>query len=351
LTIESQSKAVRRDGTPGHNPQSDTCQVAALIGPSRSGTTWVGTIIDSCPDVIYRFEPFHRMATVNREFRAWFDKLKNQQVSGADLQRIYELLVPAHALTNKAPFFSDKSYALRTIGRRQLWPIARFLPPIDSIYRALYSPEPGPQVVFKEVTFVKPLRNLLERTEVPIVYMVRHPCATVLSEVRRQMQGRAAIRQVNLRKLLIEYESPLAEQFPDVVHGTDIVERTALLWRCEIETCVGLLRRSTTGMIITYEQLAEDAHSRAPEILAHFGVRYSEQTRKFVDSLYDLRTGSPKSRRRTGWGAEYFSVYRNPRDEKEAWKRKISVDDRRKIERIVRGSPAIEYCAALGQWW
>jgi hypothetical protein len=351
LSSGPESHAIRGDRLPGKAAPSTKSRVAALIGPSRSGTTWAGTIIDSSPDVIYRFEPFHRMAPVDPEFRRWFDKLKNQEVTGEDLHRIYEILVPAHALTNKAPFFTDKSYTIRTIGRRQLWPAARLLPSLDPVYRALYSPRPGPPVVFKEVTFVKPLRNLLERTAMPIVYLLRHPCATVLSEVRRQLQGKAGFRQTNLRALLMEHGPSLVEQFPEVVRGSDVVGRTALLWRCEVETCINLMRRSTTGLIMTYEQLAEDAHSWAPDILSHLGIEFAEQTRRFIDSLYDLSVHKPAGHRRTGWGKKYYSVYRNPREEKDSWKTKISTDDRGKIERIVQGSPAIEYCATLGHWW
>jgi len=325
--------------------------VGALVGPARSGTTWAGTIIDSSPEVIYRFEPFHRMSAVNLEFRQWFDRLKNQEVTGENLRRIYEILLAAHPLTDKAPFFQVKSYPLRTFGRRQIWPLARVLRGADWVYRAAYSPPPGPPVVFKEVTFIKPLRNLLERTSMPVVYLVRHPCATVLSEVRGLSERHLRTRQRRVRELLIEHAPWLVEQFPDVIGGSDIVSRTALLWRCEIEACVNVLRRSTTGMIMTYEQLAEDAHSRAPELFAHFGIQFAEQTKHFLDSLYELRAHGAGGPRRTGWGKKYFSIYRNPREERDSWKRRISAEDRKKIESIVQGSPAIEHCAALGHWW
>lgn len=325
--------------------------LGALIGPARSGTTWVGSLIDSCPDVIYRFEPFHRLSAVNVQFKNWFDRLKNQDFTAEDIPKLYEALVRAHPLTDKAPFFPRKSYPLRTTGRELLWPLARMLGPVSRLYGAAYSPRSGPPVVFKEVTFIKPLKNILERTAVPVVYLVRHPCPTVMSEVRRQTDGRPSVRQLRLRELLTEHAPWLLEMFPDVVAGSDPVKRTALLWRCEIEVCVSLVRRSDLAIVMTYEQLAGDAHARTPELFAHFNVRVDQQTTQFIDMLYDIRSDTKRGPKRTGWGQKYFSVYRNPLEEKDAWKRKISAEEQLTVESIVQGSAAVEYCAGLGHWW
>jgi len=323
----------------------------ALVGPGRSGTTWAGTLLDSSPEIIYRFEPFHRMARLEPEFHQWFERLKKQVVREVDVPRLYALLRKAHPLINKPPFFPEKTYRQRKFGRTQVWPLARVSGIAQSIYGAAYSPPAGPPLIFKEVTFLKPVRNLLERTSVPLVYIVRHPCATVLSEVSGQSKGRMpSWRQLHLEDVLREHAPELAERFPHVLSGSDIVQRTALLWRCEIESCVPLVRQSTRGMVLTYEQLADDAYTYSKQLFTHFGLQYSEQTEKYIDLLYELDTASQKRPRRTGWGDKYFSVYRNPRVSKDAWKTRISSNDRRKIESIIEDSAAVSFCAALGGW-
>ena len=113
------------------------CSVRAIIGPGRSGTTWAGTLIDSCPDVIYRFEPFHRMAPVSPAFREYFLALREQRVSEEQIPELYALLRKAHPLTNKAPFFAQKSYRQLRFGRNTLWPVVRMLQPIAPLYSAL----------------------------------------------------------------------------------------------------------------------------------------------------------------------------------------------------------------------
>jgi len=325
--------------------------VRAIIGPGRSGTTWAGTIVDSCPDVIYRFEPFHRMAAVSREFKTWFERLKNQAVHESDIASLYDLLRIADPLVNKAPFFAGKSYRVRTLGRSPLWPVARIFPPANWLYRAAYTPVAGPPLVFKEVTFIKPIRTLIEQTAVPIVYLVRHPCATVLSEIRGQGYERNPARQRRLRELLLEHAPHYVEQFEAIIAGQDIAARTALLWRAEVEACTIAIQGSSRGMLLTYEQLAADAYRESERMLEHLGLEFGDGTRQYLDVLHGRNSTGGRLPRRTGWGKKYFSVYRNPRDEKDSWKRRITAGEQQKIESAVQGSPAIEQLATLGGWW
>jgi hypothetical protein len=325
--------------------------VRAIIGPGRSGTTWAGTIVDSSPDVIYRFEPFHRMAAVDPDFRDWFEKLKRQAVESADVPKLYELLRIADPLVNKAPFFLRKSYRQVALGRSALWPLARVLAPVNRVYRRAYTPASGPPIVFKEVTFVKPLRNILERTSIPVVYLARNPCATVLSELKGQTQRRQPARHLRLRELLLEYSPSMVDQFPEVIAGNDVVSRMALLWRCEVETCASLIDRCQRGHLMTYEQLAGDAYVESGKLLAHLGLRFTDETRQYLDSLHGVRSDSMRGPRRTGWGNKNFSVYRNPSVEKDAWKSRITSEMQRKIEAVVSGGVFVERLAALGGWW
>jgi hypothetical protein len=283
--------------------------------------------------------------------REWFLKLRNQQVTELDLQRIYAELCKAHPLTDKAPFFPEKSYLLRTFGRRQLWPAARVVPLLNNLYGALYSPRLGPPLVFKEVTFIKPLQNLLNNTSIPVVYVVRHPCATVMSTINVQMRDGIPPRVQQLRETLLEHAPQLAEEYSRIVEGYDLVSRAALLWRFEVEKCVMLVRQSEHGIVITYEQLADDTHANTEVMFAHFGITLGRQTERYIDRLHDLRAEGRTATRRTGWGGSQFNVFRNPREQKDSWKKKIAPEDRRKIEAIVQGVPALDACAALGKWW
>jgi hypothetical protein len=306
--------------------------------------------VDSSPDVIYRFEPFHRLAGSVPAVRSWMDRLKAQAVREADLSGIYRDLRPAHPLTNKAPFFPVKSYQLRSLGRSQLWPLARVLAPARAAYRAAYTPAAGPKLVFKEVTFVRQLQNLMEHTSIPVIYLVRHPCATVLSATKAPDAGAIARRQGRLTELLLKNAPQLLERFRHVVDNPDPVLRNTLLWLYEVEACTQAVRASPRGMLLTYEQLADDAYLHTARMFDHLGIACGEQTTRFLDALYESASEGKSGPRRTGWGDRYFSVYRNPREQKDSWKRRIASADRQKIEQMVGDSEAVRYCAEVGRW-
>ena len=323
----------------------------AIIGPARSGTTWAGALVDSSPEVIYRFEPFHRLAKGNYEAREWMRRLKEQSVRESDLPAIYSLLCPAHPLTDKAPFFQDKCYPIRTFGRRQLWPAARLFPPLRALYRAAYSPKPGPPLVFKEVTFVRPLKNLVQQTSMPLVYLVRHPCATVLSAMNAPEGSSIASTDKRLSRTLRKDAPEFADRYGEIIDGADVVSKYALMWLYEVESCVAAVQASGSGMVMTYEELADDAYTAGQRLFRHLGITFGDATRRFIDGLYGIASSADSGPRRTGWGAAYYSVYRNPRELKDSWKTKLAVADRKKVESIVQGIPEIESCATMGSWW
>jgi hypothetical protein len=323
----------------------------AIVGPPRSGTTWAGALVDSSPEVIYRFEPFHRLAKSKPKVGEWLNKLKSQDVREGDLRALYSLLCPAHPFTNKAPFFEQKSYPLRTFGRRQLWPLAWLIEPVSALYRLAYSPGQGPPLVFKEVTFVRPLRNLVERTSIPVVYLVRHPCATVFSAINAPHGSPLASTHLRLRQVLNKNAPEFLDRYREVIDGTDVVSQHSLMWLYQVESCVTVLRRSKTGMVITYEQLVDDAYSHGQTLFRHLGIGFGDETRRFIDGLYGMASRGTRVPRRTGWGAAYYSIYRNPRESRDIWKSKMATADRKKVESIVHGNPAVEHCATLGGWW
>src|SRR6266542_3790548 len=80
-------------------------RVMGIFGTGRSGTTWLGAILSSHPDVIYRFEPLRVGANAGAKLSRFCHALGMGKVKGEASGELYELLRPAHCEMEKPPFF------------------------------------------------------------------------------------------------------------------------------------------------------------------------------------------------------------------------------------------------------
>ena len=324
-------------------------KLKAIIGANRSGTTWLGTLVDSHPEVIYRFEPFHRSLRTNAELRSYIKMFDSPDLSDEMLERTYRLLLEAHPLTSKPPFFK-KNYR-GDIGILWMWMVAKGFDPARSLYKRLYTPGETYPLVFKEVSYERRMKNILSNTSIPITYLIRHPAGTVLSETKGQMTGKMPTgRHKILKNQLKKYNPVLYERYESEIDSMSLLEKNALNWRVDLEIGVSAIRETGKGLLLTYEQLCEDAYTQVNRVFDNFGLQMEKETELFIDKLYSIEDSNKKLSRKINWGDDFFKVNRNPKKQKSAWKSSITADERKKIEKLVQDSEAFQYCAALGGW-
>ncbi|NEQ49822.1 MAG: sulfotransferase [Leptolyngbya sp. SIO3F4] len=322
----------------------------AIIGAGRSGTTWLGSIIDSHPEVVYRFEPFHRLKDTNADFKAGLELFSDPTLSDKHLDKIYQLLIEADPLTCKPPFFQKNSR--NNFGIKWMWGFSRKFRATRIVYKHLYTPKGRPPVVFKEVTYERHMKNLLTRTSMPITYLVRHPCGTMLSEMKGQATGQMPTgRQAFLGRLLKAHDSDLHERYEPMLDNMSPLEKSTLLWRLDLEKGVSAIKETNKGLLLTYEQLCDDPYTHSKRAFEHFGLKFEKETEQFIDNLCSVQPQPKKKFPLKGdWMRGFFTVYRNPKTQKNAWKKRISSSDRKTVEKMLEDSEAFQYCAALGGW-
>ena len=204
------------------------------FGTGRSGSTWLGAIVDSHPDVAFRFEPFARLQHIPAVRKA-MATLLSETFDSNHLPCVYDALKRAHPSVEKPPFFRKTHVA--TLGQRPLWPAANKLRPAGRLFEAMYTPRGRPTLIFKEVNREPVLRALLTRTRVPVVYLVRHPCAVVRSMLEGQRRGlMSAGRQQALRAIVAGHDPELAAAWGERLDRATPLEAEALLWRRDVET-------------------------------------------------------------------------------------------------------------------
>lgn len=321
-------------------------RLAGLFGTGRSGTTWLGAVLNAHPDVAYRFEPFHRNKRdpVLAPIR---DRLRNGGANGQDMRRLYERLIGADPFTDKPPFFPKHNS--RNFARKQAWFCARVCPPLRPMFSKLYSPREDAVVVFKEVTMERMMRGLLLHTDVPVVYLVRHPCATVASLVRGQEEGKMSTGRLGvLASLMQKHDPTLHEQYAGTIDQLNVYQKNALLWRMDVEKALCAIRDARRGLLITFEELCDDAHRQAKRVCDEFGIEFADEIKRFVDQLY--AASGPNGSKSKDVRDRYFTVFRNPGQQRDKWKDTLAAEHRQDIEAIVCDSFAFTACATQGGW-
>lgn len=320
-------------------------KLMGIFGTGRSGSSWLGSIIDSHPQVAYRFEPFHRLKDYSPISQAR-QLLLAEKLQASDLTQIYQALLPAHPVLERPPFF-PKNYGF-TLGKAWVRVLTRKSTMLQPLFKWLYTTNTQPPIVFKEVTEERIMLQLLARTVTPIVYLVRHPCAVTLSTVTGQKQQVMPTGRHNiLDKILKRHDPALFDQYTEKLEMMDLLEKEALLWRIDVEKGISATQTYENALLVIYENLCDNPLTIAKQVFTHFGLDFSSQTSDYLNAL----TQSEPSETLHEFGVKsYFSVNKNPALMKDKWKQKMTSADQQRVLSLVQSSDAFQLCATLGKW-
>ena len=205
-----------------------------LAGSARSGTTWVEEVIDHAHDHRVLFEPFHTRYVP--EVAGWRTR---QYIRPGDRDPYY--LQPATLIAN---------------GRvRGKW--------VDQANRRWMSRKR----LIKEVRGQLFLRWFAtEFPEVPVILLLRHPCAVVESRVRLGWEAELGDLLAQ-PKLVEDYLGPVAEE---MAAETDEFARHVWLWAAENSVP---LRQFAPGEVIVvfYEDLLREPEREMDRLLSWVG--------------------------------------------------------------------------------
>ena len=326
--------------------------LGAIFGASRSGTTWLGTLISSHPDVAYRFEPFHRLAKIQPDIERSLKILRSPQLSSEHRSQIYHSLLPAYPEIEKPPFFHKNYQIPLNWGRGAIWPLSRRNPLASQIFRRLYTPNTAsaapPTLIFKQVEMVDVVAGLLEKLGVPVVYLMRHPCAVVWSRIQGQQNAlMPTVRAQKLDNILRDCFPELAEQYAGKLETP--AEKEAMLWRIDVESVLSACSNSPKGLPIFYEDLVANTLPVVEKALEHFGLSLSQETVSFIEDSTQNTSNLRQKRGEIGINP-YFSVFRNSQAVCDKWKDEMPAEERSRVTKIVRECKAFQMAMERGLW-
>lgn len=328
-------------------PPHSSTNISGLFSAGRSGSTWLGSIFNSHPDVAYQFEPFSRLRNTSRIIQC-VEKIHDESLNDLDLASIYQNLIPSNPLTDKPPFFK-KNYS-RDISKKLIWILSRRMSFMNTVFEKLYTPRCHPSLVFKEINRVDLMKPLLHKTSMRIIYLMRHPCATVASGMRGQQLGLMNSGRMDILEDLLKNHDPhLVERLSGNISNMDKLEMSALLWRYDADRSFEVAYGHPQAQIVLYEELCDDCLTVSRRLFDHCQIPWNDQVQQYLEELLACDDGTP-GRRGKDIMNSYFTVYRNPTLTKDRWRKSLSDTDQKRILDLVSDSPSYRYAIDRGYW-
>ncbi len=321
-----------------------------LFGPNRSGTTWLGSVLNAHPEIAYRFEPFHRLRD-KPEIRSFIHAIHTSDTSNESTNELYMALLSADPVLDKPPFF--RKVWSNELFKSSLYGPCRLLPVLSRLYRQLYTPPVNTPVLIKDVTCERHIAPLLKNTRLPIVYLVRHPVATVLSLTRGQISGQMGVNRLNVLDQSIKYHnSDLYEEYRSRLDSMSLLQKNALFWKIDVEKAIAAISGFETdqAMVIVYENLCTDPHLYTDKILNFYGLSTTREVTAFLTGLCELNEPKNNKNVRFKKNSNYFSIMHNPMSQKDAWRTTAQDSEIDAVYQIVKDSFAFQKLAELGGW-
>ncbi len=306
-----------------------------IVGAPRSGTSWLGKIFDSHPDVLYRHEPDHVLADPRLPFLIASDETERYVPIAAEYAK---RLLLSHSLKSAAhlPSFSKSYYSRPTaLTHESLIRALKWMEKLSGRSLSalpvpdLFNPETDPRlrIVVKSVsargraaTFLKAMPGA------HFVFLLRHPCGQIASALRGLRTGKMFVDPFIETTLATPAARRLGLQRADL-QNMPLAGQLAWQWVSLNELALEAFEGHENARLTVYEDLCADPVSHAKELLAFAGLDWNRQTEDFI-------------RRSTSYsGAErYYSVFRNAISSVSKWRSELPEDDQRIILDVVSHS-------------
>lgn len=269
--------------------------VAALYGVPRSGTSWLGQILDSCPDVAYRYQPLFSYRFKNRI---------TTEHTKEEIERFFQEL-----------YEENEDAFLNQTQQRE-----------NGLYPCFQKKSPRPSVLaYKEVRYLYTIPLLLEKfskENVKIIGIVRNPYDVLESWMNAPSEFKPEWDIFEEWDFAVRKNEYRPENYYGYYRWKEYVKMNADMQRKYPDAFLG----------VRYEDLEDNAQDICKKIFSFLHMPFDAQTRDFIQ----------ESQSRTNENA--YSVYR---EKKKGRIRKRYLPEEIK-EKISRDLKEFDAAAELG---
>ncbi len=309
-----------------------------IVGAQRSGTTWLGKIFDSHPDVLYRHEP-------DRE------ALLPPRAEGPVLRAAVERWIHERGsrAAGKRPFFRKTcqpgwAYWLRgaiasaLAAGSKLPLIGQDLSHVTVPDLAAFGHAPHLRAAIKSINLCHEIGRIAHLIpDSRTIVIMRHPCGQVHSVMRGAAQHRFELRVAGAD---LPYDEVMAAAMAErygcagpAFQALREAGKYAWGWVAFNETALAAIEGTDNARIVLYEDLCAEPVEHTRALFTFANLSWNAQTEDFLTrSSHD--SSSPG----------YYAVFRDSAAAAERWRSQMPAEDQDAVRAVVAQTP-------LAQFW
>jgi hypothetical protein len=264
--------------------------VVAIFGSPRSGTSWLGQIFNSSPNVAYRFQPLFSNLLKGR---------LSENSSEENIKAFY-----ADLFLTKDDFILQK----KNVSNRE---------------GIIFPKKEITHLVWKEVRYHYVIENLLKNSSTKIIGIIRHPVAVIWSWLNAPKEFKPEWDMMNEWRFAHKKNLNKKEEY----NGYEKWKTLAFAYKDYAERYPGQFA------LVKYEDLNDDTEITIKRLFEFTGIEYQKQTERFIATSKTTENDDP------------YGVFRNNKANND-WKGKLPVN----IENEILNDKDFIFLSDYFQW-
>ena len=326
----------------------------AVIGLMRSGTTWIGKVLDSSPEVVYLHEPDYvkripclPYTTEAQEYAGWEPYIRNYLAGLRSTCASRSMLKRPSFPKNFPQSISERVAYQAFRGKLRVEQVLHKIgfAPILTTWPACM--DRAKLTVWKSVEQTGNVGCMLRAVpEQKVLHVVRHPCGFVDSVMRGQRKkllrgGVPTSQDLGIFDYVVG--TKFAQQLGLKLRDWDLlteVERLAYMWLVINEQAILDGAGMPNYKLVYFEEFCLDPLRMTQGVFDYVGLNLGPQTERFVASSSTSSGSGTGTGTGTGTAAsseptsqQYYSVSRNSMSVPRSWVNRLSKDS---VDRILK---------------
>lgn len=312
-----------------------------ILGYPRSGTTWLASLFNTHPDVIYRHEMIGRCYMDFPD--DLFKKLKyDYQLSDDDYLKVLKIILSPNVESDRAPFFAKRHLLIPSPKLHYiLWVAARTVYFLKPLYKLLYQPRGNKlSLVIKETRSTMNMDSIIQsiRSKKNII-LFRHPCGAIASALNGIKNGNMTPSTIEDREYWFS-ENKARDYIKALSPDTNLIrdlpehEYLALRWRQQNEDYLEFKNQDMDNIYIHYEDFMANQEKSSKALFKLLSLAYVESVEEFIQISSGQSHHKPILKDSS---SSYYSVYRSQGFNPNHWRQSLSSEEISGIEQYTLG--------------